>query len=74
MTTANKITSQFVGVQRAAELLGVTPGRIRHLVGEYENHILPAQKLGRHEWIIQLSDLAKYAKKRGITLKNKAVR
>ncbi len=60
--------AQFVSVNRAAELLGLTPGRIRHLVGNYENHVLPATKLGKHEWIIAFSDLAKYAKKHGIEL------
>ncbi len=68
MATASKKSSGYVSVNRAAEILGVTPGRVRQLVGKYDNHVLPAEKLGLREWIISLADLRKYAKKHGIDL------
>jgi len=61
-----KLQTEYVGVSRAAKILGVTPGRIRQLVGNYEKNILPAAKLGQKEWMIRVSDIAKYAKKHGV--------
>ena len=67
MATALKKSTGFVSVTGAANILGVTPGRIRQLVGSYEKNALPAQKLGQKEWIISLADLRKYAKKAGVS-------
>lgn len=67
MATASKKQIQFVGIADAAKILGVTPGRVRHLVGSYyAEPPLKAEKLGERAWLIAISDLKKYAKKNEI--------
>ena len=61
--------NDFVSVQTAAFMLGVSDGRIRQLVGTHEGGELPAQKLNRKAWIIAKSELRKFARKHGIELR-----
>jgi len=58
----------FVSVKRAGEMLGVTDGRIRQLVGNHEKHALKATRLGERSWMIAIADIVRYAKKNGIEL------
>jgi hypothetical protein len=51
----------LVTTAKAAELLGVTPGRIRHFLNDGR---LPGQKSGR-DWFILVGDLEKLERHQG---------
>ena len=70
MATMATNFSDFVGVTQAAQMLGYTTGRVRQLVGNHEGHLIKAVKINDRAWMISRSELAKYAKKNGITLRN----
>ena len=59
----------FISVQRAAEMLGLTEGRVRQLVGNHEDGELPATKLNKKAWMISVVDLRRYARHNKIKLK-----
>lgn len=60
--------ADFVGVTQAAEILGLSVGRVRQLVGNHEKHVLKARKINDRAWMIPLSELRKYARRNGIEL------
>ena len=73
MTTKNTNRSNpspFVSVATAAEILDLTDGRIRQLLGDPKKSGLNGIKLTGRSWMIHRDELVKYAKKNGIETKN----